>query len=105
MAREQRVDDLFLRLLDRWNEHGRPVSDKLNANSYAPARFAEEPEAKADRIGKRELPTAWAGFSARTRFTTRPTGNPREGGPDWSEDERHRSRHRYGTAPPKGGTG
>jgi hypothetical protein len=55
MAREQKVDDLFLKLLDRWIGQGRNVSDKKTANTYAPRRFAEEPEAKADHINKREL--------------------------------------------------
>jgi RecA-family ATPase len=55
LGREQKVDELFLMLLNRWNEQGRNVSDKPKANTYAPGRFAEEPEAKTDHISKREL--------------------------------------------------
>jgi RecA-family ATPase/5S rRNA maturation endonuclease (ribonuclease M5) len=85
MAREQRVDDLFLRLLDRWNEHGRPVSDKLNANSYAPARFAEEPEAKADRIGKRELADSMGRLFRAEKIHNATYGKPSRG---WTRLER-----------------
>jgi RecA-family ATPase len=58
MAREQKVDDLFLMLLDRWNAAGRNVSDKKTANTYAPNRFVEEPEAKAEHVTKKELTDA-----------------------------------------------
>jgi len=47
MAREQKVDDLFLKLLDRSAEQGRNLSDKKTAHTYAPSRFVSEPEAKA----------------------------------------------------------
>ena len=85
MAREQRVDDLFLRLLDRWNEQGRPVSDKVNANSYAPARFAEEPEAKADRIGKRELADSMGRLFRADKIHNATYGKPSRG---WTRLER-----------------
>jgi 5S rRNA maturation endonuclease (ribonuclease M5) len=85
MAREQRVDDLFLRLLDRWNEQGRPVSDKVNANSYAPARFAEEPEAKADRIGKRELADSMGRLFRAHKIHNATYGKPSRG---WTRLER-----------------
>src|SRR5262252_1623753 len=58
LAREQKVDELFLTLLDRWKGQGRNVSDKLKANSYAPGCFVKEPEAKADHVDKPELAEA-----------------------------------------------
>lgn len=58
LAREQKVDELFLKLLDRWIKQGRNVSDKRTANTYAPSRFAAEPEAKADHVSKHELAEA-----------------------------------------------
>ena len=54
LAAEQRADQLFLKLLDRFNRQGRNVSDKPGP-SYAPARFANEAEAKAAGIGKAGL--------------------------------------------------
>jgi RecA-family ATPase len=58
LAREQKMDDMFLMLLDRSIGQGRNVSDKKTANTYAPARFAEEPEAKAQQVKKCELADA-----------------------------------------------
>jgi hypothetical protein len=57
-ARAQKMDDLFLMLLDRSMGQGRNVSEKKNANTYAPARFAEEPEAKTAHATKKELTDA-----------------------------------------------
>jgi RecA-family ATPase len=58
LAREQKVGELFLMLLDHWNDQGRPVNDKKTSNTYAPNRFVDEPEAKADHVSKRELAEA-----------------------------------------------
>src|SRR5262249_28970258 len=58
LAPEQKVDELFLTLLDRWNGQGRNLSHKNTANAYAPSRLAEEPDAKADKVNKRELADA-----------------------------------------------
>jgi hypothetical protein len=45
-------------LLNRFTEQGRNVSDKKTANTYAPARFVEEPESKAEHATKKELVAA-----------------------------------------------
>jgi RecA-family ATPase len=58
LARDQRMDDLFLMLLDRSVGQGRNVSDKKTANAYAPNRFAGEPEAKEERATKTEITEA-----------------------------------------------
>jgi RecA-family ATPase len=58
LAREQKLDNLFLQLLDRFLEQGRNVSEKKTANTYAPARFVDEPEAKADKVTKKEFTDA-----------------------------------------------
>jgi RecA-family ATPase len=63
LAAEQAAEDLFLKLLDRWQEQGRSVSDKPTANNYAPRMFATDPDGK----GKRK---ALADAMARL-FTTR----------------------------------
>jgi RecA-family ATPase len=46
MADDQAADNLFLKLLDRFTDQGRKVSDKKNANNYAPTAFATDPEGK-----------------------------------------------------------
>ena len=79
LAREQKVDGLFLVLLDRWKEQGRNVSDKPKANTYAPGRFAEEPEAKADHVSKRELTEAIERLFRASKIRSEPYGPPSRG--------------------------
>jgi RecA-family ATPase/5S rRNA maturation endonuclease (ribonuclease M5) len=42
MAQNQKDDELFLTMLDQFERQGRPVSDKPNANNYAPALFSKD---------------------------------------------------------------
>ena len=44
LAADQKVDDLFLALLGRFNEQNQSVGAK-SGTTYAPARFAEHPDA------------------------------------------------------------
>jgi RecA-family ATPase len=81
LGREQKVDELFVILLNRWNEQGRNVSEKHKANSYAPGRFAEEPEAKADHVSKRELAEGMERLFRADRIRSEPYGSPSRG---WS---------------------
>lgn len=46
MAVEQKTDQTFLDLLDRFNRQGRNLSEKPNAPSYAPTLFSKDPQAK-----------------------------------------------------------
>jgi RecA-family ATPase len=41
-AQDQGDEELFLSTLDRFDEQGRHVSDRVNANNYAPAVFSKE---------------------------------------------------------------
>jgi RecA-family ATPase len=45
LADEAEADELFLRLVERFNKEGRNISDK-RGTSYAPAIFAAQPDAK-----------------------------------------------------------
>jgi RecA-family ATPase len=54
-AADQAVDDLFLRLLDRFELQGRNVSHKPTSNTYAPTMFAKDPDGKGK---KKELAAA-----------------------------------------------
>jgi hypothetical protein len=85
MAREQKMGDLFLTLLDRSVEQGRNVSDKKTANTYAPSRFAEEPEAKAERATKHELAEAMERLFRAGRIHVVSYGLPSKG---WTRIER-----------------
>jgi RecA-family ATPase len=56
-AADKRAEDVFLQLLDKFT--GREVNVSANAGpSYAPAKFAEEQEAKAARVSKAALKAA-----------------------------------------------
>jgi RecA-family ATPase len=58
LAREAKVDVLFMDLLRRFSGQGRNVSHKKNANNYAPADFANEDDAKKLRIKRTDLENA-----------------------------------------------
>jgi RecA-family ATPase len=45
LAAEKKAEDVFMRLMKRFNSEGRNVSDK-NGTSYAPAIFAAQPDAE-----------------------------------------------------------
>ena len=57
MACDRRVDDVFMKLLERFTRDGRNVGDK-KGTSYAPVKFVDEPEAKAAKCGKEALAAA-----------------------------------------------
>lgn len=46
IAADAKTDETFLRLLQRFTEQGRNVSEKKTSPTYAPAAFVAEPEAK-----------------------------------------------------------
>jgi RecA-family ATPase len=78
-ARDQKMDDLFLTLLHRSIGQGRNVSDKKTANTYAPNRFAEEPEAKAEHATKRELTEAMERLFRASKIHVASYGKPSRG--------------------------
>jgi RecA-family ATPase len=79
LAREQKVDNLFLMLLNRWTKQGRAVSDKAKANIYAPGTFASEPEAKADNVTKQEMAAAMDRLFRAGRIHSTAYGPPSRG--------------------------
>jgi RecA-family ATPase len=46
LAEEQRAENLFLELLDKFQSQGRNVSHHKSANSYAPTMFCKDPKAQ-----------------------------------------------------------
>jgi RecA-family ATPase len=58
LAREDKADEIFLDLLQRFCNEGRNVSEKRNAPNFAPTLFAKEEEAKKERLKKPELEEA-----------------------------------------------
>jgi RecA-family ATPase len=57
LAAEQKLNDVFLTLLRRFTKQGRKISDRKGP-SYAPARFTEQPEAKAVKATSKALADA-----------------------------------------------
>src|SRR5262249_15281487 len=75
LAAEQKVDALFLELLRRFTKEGRNVSDKKSP-TYAPAQFADEPQAKKAKVTNKALTDAM-----RRLFAAGKIRNVRDGPP------------------------
>jgi len=73
LAAERGADELFLKLLDRFRDQGRNVSDKPSANNYAPAMFATDPEGKGRR---KDLGAAMARLFAARKIRVEDYGRP-----------------------------
>ena len=58
IARESKAEEIFIDLLKRLSAEGRNISHHANSNTYGPAIFAKEAEAKKIRLGKSELEAA-----------------------------------------------
>jgi RecA-family ATPase len=58
VARKAKAEEVFLDILRRFYGQSRNVSDKPNANNYAPAAFAVEPDAKKEGLKRRDLEEA-----------------------------------------------
>jgi len=81
VAAEQGTEELFLELLDRYQEEGRNVSHKKNANDYAPKTFAADPKAKASHIRKDAFLAAMNRLFAARKIRSENYGPPSRG---WS---------------------
>lgn len=76
---EQRAEQVFLDLLDRFARDGRAVTDKV-CSTYAPTVFADEQEAKARNITKDMLKSAMLRLFASSKIkivTDGPPSRPR----------------------------
>ena len=67
LAAEAEIDQLFLKLLRRFTDQGRNVSDKKSP-THAPTLFAEEPDAKAAKANKKDLAEAMTRLFAANRL-------------------------------------
>jgi RecA-family ATPase len=72
---ERKAEDLFLRLLQRLDDQGRNVC-AVKGVSFAPAIFADEPEAKRARISKKALTTAMSRLFEAKRIRVVTEGPP-----------------------------
>jgi RecA-family ATPase len=79
LAAEQKADQLFLALLDRFNGQGRNTSERSSANNYAPTLFAKESEAKELGIKKAGFEDAMRRLFAADKIRLEPYGAPSKG--------------------------
>jgi RecA-family ATPase len=78
-AQEAKAKDVFLNLLGKLDKQGRTVSDRPNANNYAPTVFAAETEAKAAGIRKTMLEDAMRSLFEADKMHLEPYGPPSKG--------------------------
>jgi hypothetical protein len=67
-ARKAKAEEMFLDLLRRFYVQGRNVSDKPNANNYAPSAFAMEADVRKAGLRKRELEEAMRSLFSANRI-------------------------------------
>jgi RecA-family ATPase len=73
VAADQKAEHVFLRLLDKFLARGTDVGANPGRN-YAPARFAEEQEARLAKVGKTALKTAMNRLLDAGRIRAEPIG-------------------------------
>ncbi len=76
LAAEQAATDLFLKLLDTFDQQGRNVSDKKSSPNYAPAMFATDPLAKDMSRARTVLADAMARLFATGKIRVQTYGRP-----------------------------
>lgn len=79
LAAEKHADDLFVVLLDRFNEQGRNTCDKPSAQTFAPTLFAKEPQAKELKVKKTDFDSAMRRLFAAKKIRNEPYGPPSRG--------------------------
>jgi RecA-family ATPase len=79
LAAWQRLDQLFLDLLDRLQAQGRSVSDRPKANNYAPTVFAATAEAKDQHLRKGDFAAAMERLYAAGKVRSETYGPPSRG--------------------------
>jgi RecA-family ATPase len=79
LAREARIDELFVTLLRQFTKQGRNLSPN-KSNIYAPAKFEEQPQAKAAKLSSKDFAAAMERLLAKNTIkvvTEGPPSHPR----------------------------
>jgi RecA-family ATPase len=79
LAAEQKAEQLFLTLLDRFTRQGRNTCEKPSAPTYAPTLFAKESEARELGIRKADFEGAVRRLFAAEKICLEPYGAPCRG--------------------------
>jgi RecA-family ATPase len=69
IAEDTKIDDLFLRLLDKFTAQGRDVRS-TTGSGYAPGEFEDDPEAKAAGVRAKAFKVAMARLFEASKITT-----------------------------------
>jgi RecA-family ATPase len=75
VTEDARVDDLFLKLLQRFAEQGRNVSHNTG-RTYAPSRFADDPEAQATKTTGKHFAAAMERLFTAKKIRAKEEGRP-----------------------------
>jgi len=75
-AAERTAEDLFLSLLDGFNQRGNNICAKPSARNYAPTLFAKEKQAKQAGIRKADLEAAMHRLFEASKIGIQPYGSP-----------------------------
>jgi RecA-family ATPase len=81
LAADQRADEWFLKLLARYTQQGRNLSDKAAANNFAPKAFSKEKDADGKRVSETTLRRAMERLFTANKIHVEPYGPPSKG---WS---------------------
>jgi hypothetical protein len=73
------VDERFLQLLAQFTQQGRNLSDKQNANFFAPKMFAQEKGADGKKISKIAFEEAMSRLFAANKIHVESYGPPSRG--------------------------
>jgi RecA-family ATPase len=76
LAAEQKAEQLFLTLLDRFTRQGRNTCEKPSAPTYAPTLFAKESEAREAGIRKADFEAAMSRLFAAEKICLERYGSP-----------------------------
>jgi RecA-family ATPase len=79
LATEQAAEQLFLALLDSFNQQGRNTSAKPSAPTYAPTLFAKEKQARERGIRKPAFEAAMRSLFAAKKICQQSYGPPSRG--------------------------
>jgi hypothetical protein len=75
-AQEMRAEEMFIELLRLYQGAGRNVSHSKTANNFAPATFANEPEAKKSQIRRKDFEAAMIRLFSKNRLVVETYGPP-----------------------------
>jgi RecA-family ATPase len=75
-AEDMKAEELFIELLRRFNKDGRKVSHNKHSGNYAPALFADEPQAKKAHLRRKDFEAAMSRLFSKEKLYVEAYGPP-----------------------------